>query len=257
MARVEIFVRPCRARGWGAHMLCMVSLSAMDGLGRALRDGTMTQTDFDLLAELRSAWRDERSWWEESLRRVCTRADVTVTGRVKNLGTLREKLHRMNGGLSTIRDVVGVRVVAHGGRFEQLWTFVDVGEVARNHSMKFIDRISDPRFGYRALHLEVRRNGVRAEVQIRSQLQHEWAEAMERFADKAGRDVRYVENYDFPLLSGATRQMALKCREYLSMWSSEINSFERNGSPDFWRSYLDYLAQETKSLLEEFDERIL
>lgn len=123
--------------------------------------------------------------------------------------------------------------------------------------MKFIDRISDPRSGYRALHLEVRRNGVRAEVQIRSQLQHEWAEAMERFADKGGRDVRYVENYDFPLLSGATRQMALKCREYLSMWSSEINSFERNGSPDSWRSYLDYLEQETKSLLEEFDGRIL
>lgn len=247
----------CHVCGWGAHMLCMVSLSAMDRLGRALRDGTMTPADIDLLAELRFTWRDERSWWEESLRGACTRAEVTVTGRVKNLGTLREKLHRMDGGLSTIRDVVGVRVVVHGGRFEQLWTFVDVGEVARGYSMKFIDRIGDPRSGYRALHLEVRRNGVRAEIQIRSQLQHEWAEAMERFADKAGRDVRYVENYDFPLLSGDTRQLAIKCRDYLSMWSFEIDRFERNSSPDSWGPYLDHLAHETKSLLEEFDGPIL
>lgn len=237
-------------------MRSMVSNSQLDRLGRALRDGTMMQADFDLLAEMRSTWRDERLWWEETLRDACTRAEVTVTGRVKNLGTLREKLHRMNGGLSTIRDVVGIRVVVHGDRYAHLWTFVDVGEVARDHSMKFIDRMTDPRAGYRALHLEVRRNGVRAEIQIRSQMQHEWADAMERFADKAGRDLRYVENYDFPLLSGDVRLLALKCWNYLSMWSLEINSFERNGSPESWRSYVDYLASETKLLLEEFDGQI-
>ena len=238
-------------------MAGVVSNSTLDRLGRALRDGTMTPEDLLLLEEMRSRWRDERLWWEESLRSACTRAEVTVTGRVKNLGTLREKLHRMNGGLSTIRDVVGIRVVVQGDRYAQLWAFVDVGEVARDHSMKFIDRMTDPRSGYRALHLEVKRNGVRAEIQIRSQMQHDWADAMERFADKAGRDLRYTDNYDFPLLSGDVRQLAVKCWDYLSMWSSEINAFERNGSPDFWRSYVDYLATETKSLLEEFDGQIL
>ena len=235
----------------------MVSNSQLDRLGRVLRDGSMTQDDVALLAEMRSLWRDERSWWEDALRTACTRVEVTVTGRVKNLGTLREKLHRMDGGLSTIRDVVGLRVVVYGDRYAHLWTFVDVGEVARDHSMKFIDRMTDPRAGYRALHLEVKRNGVRAEIQIRSQMQHEWADAMERFADKAGRDVRYVGNYDFQLLSGDARLLAVKCWNYLSMWSLEINSFERNGSPDSWRSYVDYLATESKSLLEEFDGQIL
>ena len=230
--------------------------SQVDRLGQAIRDGAMSEADIQFLAELRSSWRDERAWWEDSLRTACTRAEVTVTGRVKNLGTLREKLLRMQGGLSTIRDVVGVRVVVHGDRFEQLWTLANVGGVARDHSMKLIDRIGDPRRGYRALHLEVRRNGIRAEIQVRSQMQHDWAETMERFADRAGRDVRYVDDYAFPHLTGEARRLAHKCRDYLMMWSSEIDRYERAGSPDWWRRYVDYMARETKSLMEEFDGQI-
>ena len=251
-----MFVPRCRRQDPGFHMLGMVSLSALDRLGRAIRDGRLTQDDMDLLAEMRSRWRDEREWWEHSVRRACTHSDVTVTGRVKNLGTLREKLGRMNGGLSTIRDVVGIRVVAHGSRFEQLWALADASSVAVGHSMRLIDRIGSPRSGYRALHLEVRRNGIRAEIQVRSHLQHEWAEAMERFADKAGRDVRYVEEYDFPLLTGEARDRAIECRRYLRMWASEIDRFERYSSPESWRSYVDHLGEETKRRLEEFDGRI-
>lgn len=240
-----------------AHMGGVTSNSTLDRLGQAIRDGSMSPEQVALLAELRLQWRAERIWWEHAARQACTHSGVTVTGRVKNLGTLREKLHRIDGELSTIRDVVGVRVVVHGGRFEQLWALADLGGVARDHSMKVIDRIGDPRAGYRALHLEVRRNGVRAEVQIRSRLQHDWAEAMERFADKAGRDVRYVEDYDFPLLSGEARQAAIRCRRHLRMWASEINMFERNGSPESWRSSVDYLGQVTQSMLEEFDGQVL
>lgn len=45
--------------------------------------------------------------------------------------------------------------------------------------------------GYRAVHVIVFLDDARVEVQVRTALQHEWAEAFEKFADRVGRGVRY------------------------------------------------------------------
>lgn len=58
---------------------------------------------------------------------------------------------------------------------------------------KVIDRRVDPRAGYRAVHVEVRREGILLEVQVRTALQHQWAELFERTADRLGRGLRYGE----------------------------------------------------------------
>jgi hypothetical protein len=58
---------------------------------------------------------------------------------------------------------------------------------------KIIDRRLDPRASYRAVHLEIRREGILLEVRVRTALQHQWAELFERTADRLGRDLRYGE----------------------------------------------------------------
>ncbi|TDQ53768.1 RelA/SpoT domain-containing protein [Actinorugispora endophytica] len=58
---------------------------------------------------------------------------------------------------------------------------------------RVIDRRAAPSHGYRAVHVVVYPHGIPVEVQVRTRLQHEWAEAFERFADAVGRGVRYGE----------------------------------------------------------------
>lgn len=118
-----------------------------------------------------------------------------VTGRVKRPGSLADKLRRKPGryhSLSDVTDLVAVRVITY---FES-----DVNVVARlieeHHTVDWdhsIDKskMHDPdRFGYMGVHyvvapppevpdfaaLPVVRTDARFEVQIRSILQHAWAE---------------------------------------------------------------------------------
>ncbi|EYB69449.1 RelA/SpoT [Deinococcus phoenicis] len=112
-----------------------------------------------------------------------------VTGRVKRPSSLADKLRRKPGRYHTLEDVtdlVGVRVITY---FER-----DVNVVARLTEDHFVvdwdnsidkSRMHDPdRFGYLGVHYVVRAEpdlvpelpGIRYEVQIRSILQHAWAE---------------------------------------------------------------------------------
>ncbi len=58
-------------------------------------------------------------------------------------------------------------------------------------STRVIDRRKNPKFGYRAVHIIVTLDERRIEIQVRTQLQDLWAQAMERLADEAGREIRY------------------------------------------------------------------
>ncbi|WP_034384691.1 GTP pyrophosphokinase family protein [Deinococcus sp. YIM 77859] len=112
-----------------------------------------------------------------------------VTGRVKRPASLFDKLRRKPGRYRTLQDVtdlVGVRVITYFAN--------DVNVVARlmeehhvvdwDHSMDK-SKMHDPdRFGYLGVHYVLRTEpdlvpelaGTRFEVQIRSILQHAWAE---------------------------------------------------------------------------------
>jgi hypothetical protein len=63
-----------------------------------------------------------------------------------------------------------------------------------------VDRRAEPVNGYRAVHVIVFPESVPIEIQIRTELQHEWAELFEKLADLVGRDIRYGEppNYWLP-----------------------------------------------------------
>jgi ppGpp synthetase/RelA/SpoT-type nucleotidyltranferase len=58
---------------------------------------------------------------------------------------------------------------------------------------KVYDRRENPMQGYRAVHVVVQVGKIPVEIQIRTALQHEWAEYFEKLGDKFGREIRYGE----------------------------------------------------------------
>jgi len=95
--------------------------------------------------------------------------------------------------LARMGDLAGFRIV---GSFGFAMQDAQYGEIARRfppdpRPARPIDRRAKPSHGYRALHAAVSFDGVNIEIQIRTLLQHIWADLMERLADRLGRQIRY------------------------------------------------------------------
>lgn len=121
------------------------------------------------------------------------------TSRIKSTGTILEKLHRYGGSwLKSIQDIAGMRIVGSFDRTGQdamvsdLVALFDTG-VRRP---KVIDRRKEPSHGYRAVHVVAFLGSVPVEIQVRTPLQHEWADLFEKLADRIGRGIRYGEPPD-------------------------------------------------------------
>lgn len=139
--------------------------------------------------------------WQESL--PFLRSPLDIVGRTKTRDTLVQKLRREPGTkLPYVRDVAGVRMVGDMTLTDQhvlaKWLTEQLAGDGR-----VIDRIADPREGYRALHAVITVAGLPVEVQIRTRAQHVWAETFERLADRWGRQIRYGEPPDDPHAPGA------------------------------------------------------
>lgn len=127
---------------------------------------------------------------------------LDIVGRTKTRDTLVQKLRRdPRTKLPAIRDVAGVRIVGDLSLIDQ---HVIAGMLAdRIARGRVIDRLAEPQSGYRALHAAITVAGVPVEVQVRTRLQHLWAEVFERLADRWGRQIRYGGAPDDPRSPGA------------------------------------------------------
>jgi ppGpp synthetase/RelA/SpoT-type nucleotidyltranferase len=179
-------------------MALPISGNRLEKLTTRLRDGTETPGDLRVLASVFVYYRHVLAEAHDVLERLC--ADLPyaqpVAPRVKTLRTTVRKLRRLPQvrSLAHIRDLAGMRVIVHGTRSDQD-ELVDRLAVSFSDERpaKLIDRRAEPRTGYRAVHLEIRRRGVLMEIQVRTALQHRWAECFERTADQVGRGIRYGE----------------------------------------------------------------
>ncbi len=160
--------------------------------------------------------------------------DAEIVGRVKTLNTLADKLERTpQEKLPSIHDVAGVRIVAPISMVEQqafaeslCKEFDDFLQCSR--PAKLIDRLDSPSHGYRALHVIVWPEGNPIEIQIRTSLQHAWAQLMEVLGDRWGRELRY----GLPLLpvdeaDNGYRAQAVEDMQALSM---QIGAYEMSAS---------------------------
>lgn len=137
-------------------------------------------------------------------------SDLAPTSRIKNTGTILEKLRRHGESwLKSIQDLAGMRVVGtvdREGQDDLVEEIVGLfGDAPR--APKVVDRRESPVNGYRAVHVIVFPESVPVEIQVRTQLPHEWAELFEKLADIVGRGIRYGEQ-PAPLLSDDQRRVA-------------------------------------------------
>jgi ppGpp synthetase/RelA/SpoT-type nucleotidyltranferase len=154
-------------------------------LGDRLRRGDADEKDLRLLDEYRQSFSDAYQQVVAAVREL----GVNPTGRPsKTTGSIQDKLRRESIRLSQIQDIAGCRVIV-ANLIEQD-DIVSRLTVAFEKTVVF-DRRTKPSHDYRAVHVVVHTNGKPIEVQIRTPLQHAWAEVSEKLSDVEDPTIKY------------------------------------------------------------------
>ncbi|CAN5849665.1 hypothetical protein BH18ACI5_BH18ACI5_04280 [soil metagenome] len=156
-----------------------LSASQIDRLGERLKGPDASEADIRLLDEYRRLFVPAYELVVSSIRE---RLSIEASGRpAKTLVSIREKLRRETIRLSQMQDIAGCRVVVPDLRTQR-----DLADSLPHifEDVVIVDRCSDPSHGYRAIHGVVLVDGKRVEVQIRTHLQHRWAEIAEKASDR-------------------------------------------------------------------------
>jgi len=115
--------------------------------------------------------------------------NLEPTGRpAKSTGAIVEKLQRETIRLSQMQDIAGCRVVVRDV-LEQDRVVADL--VSALPRATVADRRAAPSYGYRAVHIIVEVRGRLVEIQVRTALQHTWAELSEKLSDVIDPSIKY------------------------------------------------------------------
>ncbi len=233
---------------------------SFDRLGKRLAQGATVSPDD--LQMLEAAYVEYDKCLQVVRRNLEAMGFSPAVPRLKSTDTLIDKLRRSpHTALSAINDVAGVRIVlgsgsvkipagttiaggwslredvlAAPGRYAQTLVANVIPQAFARFSWpkdpKVIDRRAEgaDSHGYRAVHVIVFPEGLPVEIQIRTPLQHSWAEISERLGDRWGRGLRYgkgPDNPDEPVAPGTTFSRADIVR-VLSILSERVHSYERS-----------------------------
>jgi len=169
----------------------MNSKSKIDKAGRSLVEpGDMTEESIDL----EYAFDDYRASHLEPLSNTTLELQQWLHGyggryyiaqRLKRKPQIIRKLRRLSVRLTQLQDIGGCRIIVdNNDDVDQLVEFIK-GKVSTQNAFE-ISRITDYRdrgrddTGYRSVHLILKRSGRALELQVRSRIQHYWAESIER-----------------------------------------------------------------------------
>ncbi len=163
----------------------------------------MTKTQIDRLGDtLRTEHPDEshlrqldvyrRSFaggYEHVVKSIRECLGLEPTGRpAKSTKSIIEKLQRESVRLSQMQDIAGCRVIVEeiseqGHAIEQLTGLFS--------SVTIVDRRRNPSHGYRAVHIIAKVSEKPIEIQVRTAVQHAWAELSEKLADVVDPEIKY------------------------------------------------------------------
>lgn len=181
-------------------MLLPASREQIRKLGERLASGDpVPNDDLHLLEELVACHMQALELGRprlDGLAEAAGTAPLHITHRAKTTQTIIEKLRREHGmSLPRMQDLAGIRVVAGVSFGQQDALAAEIAQrfPADPREPRVVDRRARPSYGYRAVHVIVSLDGVNIEVQVRTYLQHVWADLMERLADRLGRQIRYGE----------------------------------------------------------------
>lgn len=172
------------------------SRSTIDKAGACYANPESSQGERDKARLIINNWRSSHSYplntLQTNLRYAAGQVDPdpTVAQRIKRLPSIRHKLERFPGmQLSRMQDLGGCRaVVSNVARVEELLGFYRERTQMKHKLVREDLYIWEPKdSGYRSVHLvyayhsdkKDTYNGLKIEIQLRSQLQHAWATAVE------------------------------------------------------------------------------
>jgi len=127
--------------------------------------------------------------YEGIVRQIESKLNLTPTGRpAKSTTAIGEKLQRESVRLSQIQDIAGCRLVvpdvpSQDRAVRQLTDLFPDSTV--------VDRRLKPSFGYRAVHVIAMQDDKPIEIQVRTHVQHGWAELSEKFSDVVDPSIKY------------------------------------------------------------------
>jgi hypothetical protein len=198
--------------------------------GDVLRTGTATPDERAAARATAKAWRSAHQYpmntWQNRVRSYVKDVDALVAQRLKRLPSIERKLNRFkNSQLDTMQDLGGVRVVLPSveevRRVEMLLLDRPNAHVLKGHDDYLVSPKPD---GYRSIHIVYAYGTVpptawetyRIEIQIRTQLQHYWATALETVDLFTEQGLKFGTGEDW-------------WREFFALMSSEIAA--REGLP--------------------------
>lgn len=161
-------------------------MTRVDKLGERLKLGRASRDDLIALEQYRRSFRTPYSGVVADLRDVLR---LAPTGRPsKSTQSIVEKLKRESVRLSQMQDIAGCRVVVDDIKMQD-----EVVKAIRDRpgTYAIFDRRLKPSSGYRAVHIVIREDGRPVEVQVRTELQHRWAEFSEKLADFIDPTLKY------------------------------------------------------------------
>jgi ppGpp synthetase/RelA/SpoT-type nucleotidyltranferase len=185
-----------------------VNKSDLDRLGDRLRGG-ISPEDLTFLDTYRRGFRNA---YDSVVDRVRAELGLEASGRpAKSTPAIVDKLCRSSMRLTQMQDIAGCRVVVPDIPAQERV----IARLDKMFDATVIDRRVKPSNGYRAVHVVVREVGLPVEVQVRTDLQHVWAESSEKLADAFGSQLKY---------GGGPKEI----RELLDDFSKMIGDFEQH-----------------------------
>ena len=167
----------------------MISGSKVDKIGNLLKhQQAINPADYRDLLDWRNSFSSILDYYHSKLRDKLDQNDVvTLSRRLKRIESIQIKLKRYpTMRLSTLQDIAGLRVVVKDEQALQA-AFSRLRSLASRHTLKRVDNYhSQPKAdGYRGFHLiyQVGKEGKQVEIQLRTELEHIWATAVEIYGE--------------------------------------------------------------------------
>lgn len=167
-------------------MTTEVTKTQIDRLGDRLRKGDISEADLRLLDSYRRSFSEA---YQVVVEAITKELALEPTGRpAKSTTSISDKLRRESIRLTQIQDIAGCRLIVPDIAYQEsvVQSLVNLFEHAT-----IIDRRPQPSHGYRAVHVIVSCHGKLIEVQVRTSLQHLWAELSEKLSDIVGPEIKY------------------------------------------------------------------